>query len=181
MSKSNLTTASKFLSLILRHKPDAINLTLDAEGWALISELIDKAKPQIALSKGLIEQIVSTSDKQRFKISDDGLMIRANQGHSVKVDLKLSPKQPPTVLYHGTATRFLDSIKQNGLKPGQRHHVHLSTDVDTAAAVGKRYGKVIILEINAEAMHKQGCRFFLSDNKVWLVDHVPPQYLKEVS
>lgn len=181
MSKSNLTKVSKFLSLVLRHKPDAVSLTLNAEGWALISELIDKAQPQIPLTKELIEQVVSTSDKQRFKISDDGLMIRANQGHSVKVDLKLSPKQPPTVLYHGTATRFLDSIKQEGLKPGQRHHVHLSTDVDTARAVGKRYGQVVILEVNAEAMHKQGCKFFLSDNNVWLVELVPPQFLKEAS
>jgi len=177
MSKKSLTKASKFLSLVLRHKPDAIGLTLDVEGWTSISELIDKAQSQIPLTKELIEQIVSTSDKQRFKISDDGLMIRASQGHSIKVDLKLLPKEPPAVLYHGTATRFIDSIKQEGLKPGQRHHVHLSTDVATATAVGKRYGKVVILKVDTKSMHQQGYKFFLSDNNVWLTEHVPPPYL----
>ncbi len=180
-TEKQLTSVSKFLSLVLRHKPDAIGLTLNAEGWASISELIDKAQSQIPLTRELIKQVVSTSDKQRFKISDDGLMIRTNQGHSIKVDLKLSPKQPPTVLYHGTATRFINSIKQEGLKPGQRHHVHLSTDIATATAVGKRYGKVIILEIDAETMYQQGCKFFLSDNNVWLTEHVPPQYLRKPS
>lgn len=177
MSKNNLTKVSKFLSLVLRHKPDAIGLTLNAEGWASISELISKSQPQMPLTKELIEQVVTTSDKQRFKLSDDGLMIRANQGHSIKVDLKLSPKEPPAILYHGTASRFMDSINQEGLKPGQRHHVHLSTDIATATAVGKRYGKVVILEINAEAMNKQGYKFFLSDNNVWLTEKVPPEFI----
>jgi putative RNA 2'-phosphotransferase len=181
MSKNKLTKASKFLSLILRHKPDEIGLTLDAEGWAPISEIIDKSQSKMPLTKELIEQVVSTSDKQRFKLSDDGLMIRANQGHSIKVDLKLSPKEPPAILYHGTDSRFMDSINQEGLKPGQRHHVHLSTDIATATAVGKRYGKVVILEIDAEAMQKQGYKFFLSDNNVWLTENVPPQFLKEAS
>ena len=181
MSKNKLTKISKFLSLILRHKPHTIGLTLDAQGWASISELIEKARSHIPLTKELIKQVVSTNDKQRFKISDDGLMIRANQGHSIKVDLKLSPKRPPTVLYHGTATRFMDSINQQGLKPQQRHHVHLSTEVTTATAVGQRYGEVVILEIDAEAMYRKGYTFFLSDNNVWLTEHVPPQYLHQVS
>jgi putative RNA 2'-phosphotransferase len=181
MSKQNLTKVSKFLSLVLRHKPDIIGLTLSDEGWVSISELIDKAQSKMSLSKELIAQVVSTNDKQRFKISDDGLMIRANQGHSIKVDLKLSPKQPPAALYHGTATRFLDSIRKEGLKAGQRHHVHLSADMATATAVGKRYGKVVILEIDAQAMFQQGHKFFLSDNNVWLAEHVPPQFLKEAN
>jgi putative RNA 2'-phosphotransferase len=179
MPKNNLTKVSKFLSLILRHKPDIIGLTLNTEGWVSISELISKAQPKMPLTKELVEQVVSTSDKQRFKISDDGLMIRASQGHSIKIDLKLLPKDPPAILYHGTATRFIDSIKQEGLKAEQRYYVHLSTDIATATTVGKRYGKVVILEINAEAMHKKGYKFFLSDNNVWLTEHVPPQFLSE--
>ncbi|PIQ43703.1 MAG: RNA 2'-phosphotransferase [Gammaproteobacteria bacterium CG12_big_fil_rev_8_21_14_0_65_46_12] len=176
-SNSELKKASKFLSYVLRHCPDDIGLTLDRNGWAFISELIDKAKPQIVLTPALIKQVVETSDKQRFKISDDGQQIRANQGHSIKVDLELIPREPPAVLFHGTATRFLDSIKQEGLKPGQRHHVHLSADATTAKAVGQRYGKPVILKINSGSMSKQGYEFFLSDNNVWLTEHVPEQFI----
>lgn len=178
MSKSNQKAVSKFLSFVLRHCPEDIGLELDTEGWTLISELIDKAQPKMTLSLELIEQVVSSSDKQRFKISDDGLKIRANQGHSIKVDLKLTAKEPPSELFHGTATRFLDSIKKEGLKPGQRHHVHLSTDVETAISVGKRYGKPMILEIDSGSMRQQGYEFFLSENNVWLVGEVPPEFIK---
>lgn len=174
---SELKKASKFLSYVLRHCPDDIGLSLDRNGWAFISEVIDKAKPQINLTPALIKQVVETSDKQRFKISDDGQQIRANQGHSVKVDLELIPREPPTALFHGTATRFLDSIKQKGLKPGQRHHVHLSADATTAKAVGQRYGKSVILKIDSGSMSKKGYVFFLSDNNVWLTEHVPEQFI----
>lgn len=173
----NLTKASKFLSYVLRHKPGAIGLNLDKEGWASIDELIDKAQAEIKLDKELIEQVVVTSDKKRFALSEDGLLIRANQGHSVKVDIGLKPTKPPAILYHGTATRFLESIMQEGLKPGQRHHVHLSSDTDTAKAVGQRYGKPAILEINTEQMHNDGYQFFLSDNHVWLISSVANQYI----
>ncbi len=179
MSKNNLVKVSKFLSLVLRHKPEVIGLELDAEGWTSISELIEKSRFRLPLTRELIEEVVSSNDKQRFRISDDGSMIRASQGHSVKVDLKLSPKQPPETLYHGTAIRFLDSIEREGLKPGTRHHVHLSTDSAIAAAVGKRYGKPVILEIDAKAMYQQGYDFFLSDNHVWLTGYVPPRFLSE--
>lgn len=182
MSKPNqdFTKVSKFLSFVLRHKPKAINLTLDDQGWASVDDLIEKAKPQITLTPTLIRQVVIDNDKKRFSLSDDNQYIRANQGHSVKVDLKLIPEKPPAVLYHGTATRFLDSIKREGLKPGKRHHVHLSSDIETATAVGKRYGKPAILEIPAGAMHQQGFKFFLSENKVWLTEYVPADCLSVI-
>lgn len=182
MSQSHdVTKISKFLSFVLRHKPEAINLTLDEHGWASVVELIEKAQPQITITPELIKQVVITNDKKRFSLSDDEQFIRANQGHSVQVDLKLSPKKPPEILYHGTATRFLNPIKQEGLKPGQRHHVHLSPDIETAITVGKRYGTPVILEVAAGAMHQQGFEFLLSGNGVWLIAHVPANFLEIVS
>ena len=178
---SELNRISKFLSYVLRHKPDAISLNLDEEGWASVNELINKSQVEIKLDRTLIEQVVTTSDKKRFALSADGLLIRANQGHSVKVDLGLKPTKPPTILYHGTATRFLDSITQEGLKPGKRNHVHLSSDIETARAVGQRYGTPIILQINAEQMHNDGHQFFLSDNHVWLSNLIPSKFLSEVN
>ncbi|MCV2884705.1 RNA 2'-phosphotransferase [Aestuariibacter sp. AA17] len=176
-SKTELKNASKFLSYVLRHCPEDIDLQLDSEGWASISELIAKAQPEIKLSESLIIDVVLTSDKRRFKISDDGLKIRANQGHSIDVDLNLTSKKPPSILYHGTATRFLDSILAQGLVSGQRHHVHLSTDIATASSVGQRYGKPIVLKIDSASMAAQGHTFFLSDNSVWLVDSVPATFI----
>jgi len=177
-SKNQLTKTSKFLSFVLRHKPEAIDLQLDDSGWALISELICKADKELNLTPSLIKQTAITNDKKRFQISEDDLRIRASQGHSIKVDLQLTPQEPPAVLFHGTATRFLESIQREGLKAGQRHHVHLSTNIDTATAVGKRYGKPVILEVDAGAMHQQGHEFFLSENGVWLTEHVPTNFLK---
>jgi len=150
---------------------------LDNSGWASISELIDKADKELTLTQALIEQTVISNDKQRFQISDDGLRIRASQGHSVKVDLQLIPQEPPAILFHGTASRFLESIQREGLKAGQRHHVHLSTNVDTATTVGKRYGEPAILEVDASAMHQQGHEFFLSNNGVWLTESVPVRFI----
>ncbi len=178
-SKKQLEKTSKFLSFVLRHKPEAIGLELDPNGWVDLAELMEKASPEISLDRDLIEQVVASSDKQRFALSDDGERIRANQGHSVKVDLELTPKEPPAVLYHGTATRFLPSILKEGLRPGQRHHVHLSTDVETARSVGKRHGDPVILCVSATEMHLKGHLFFLSDNGVWLTDEVPPAFLRE--
>jgi putative RNA 2'-phosphotransferase len=169
---------SKFLSYVLGHKPDAIGLTLDSQGWASIDELIRKANAagtnfdQIALL-----QVVETSDKKRFSISPDGLSIRAAQGHSVSVELGLSPRQPPPVLYHGTATRFVESILVQGLKPQARQHVHLSLDEATAQRVGERHGKAYIFRVDALAMRARGFIFYLSDNGVWLTDQVPPEFL----
>lgn len=177
----NIVRTSKFLSLVLRHKPETIGLPLDTNGWAEIADLISLTRKQSnPLTHELIEEIVATSDKQRFVISDDGQRIRANQGHSVTVDLDLQPQQPPSALYHGTATRFLGSIKSHGLQKRQRQHVHLSADLETASKVGVRHGKLALLTVEAEKMASQGYIFYLSANKVWLTDHVPPQFIIEL-
>ena len=162
----SLTNASKFLSYILRHKPDAIGLTLDPEGWANIEELI--AKADIPLTNALLHEVVVDSDKKRFAISADGLSIRANQGHSIEVNLGLEPTEPPELLYHGTATRFLESIKAQGLLPLNRQYVHLSADIETATKVGQRHGKPVILTIPALKLHQKGKQFFQAKNAVWL-------------
>jgi len=173
-----LIKQSKFLSYVLRHKPEAINLALDPEGWALVDELIEKA--DIKIDRDTIEVIVAENDKKRFALSEDGLYIRANQGHSISVDLGLSAIKPPDILYHGTATRFLESIKQQGLLPQNRQHVHLSDNIETATIVGARHGKPVILKINTLAMQQDGNLFYQSKNLVWLTDCVQPIYLKEV-
>lgn len=171
---AQLVRYSKFLSLVLRHKPETIGLHLDVQGWADIEELLAKAKAQgVSLTRPQLEQIVATNDKQRFALSPDGQRIRANQGHSIKIDLGLEPQIPPPYLYHGTATRFLASIRQQGLLARGREHVHLSTDEETARRVGERHGQPVVLGIEAEAMHKAGIPFYRSANGVWLVSHVP--------
>ena len=180
MNKSEQTKISKFLSYVLRHKPDAIGLQLDSNGWANIDELIQKANDSgelEALSLAQLKEVVASSDKKRFIISDDNNTIRANQGHSIKVNLQLEEQAPPETLYHGTAQRFLESIGKEGLKPGERHHVHLSADRETAHAVGQRYGKPVILKIKALLMHQQGFTFFLSENGVWLTENVPVEFI----
>jgi putative RNA 2'-phosphotransferase len=175
MNKKDKTRKiSKFLSFILRHNPQSIKLKLDAQGWADIGELIEKSK-EIKLTRALIEEVVRENDKQRFII--DGNRIRANQGHSINIDLALKAVKPPKVLYHGTATRFLDSIMKEGLSKQSRQHVHLSKDIETATIVGKRHGKVVILEVNAQKMFEEGYEFYLSENGVWLTDSVAVEYL----
>jgi putative RNA 2'-phosphotransferase len=171
---------SKFLSLILRHSPQTIHLNMDKNGWVNIDELIHNANKyrNICLTIDLIRIIVENNDKQRFIISNDGEKIRANQGHSITVDLGLESKTPPEVLYHGTASHFLDSIMKDGLKPMKRQCVHLSKTEEIALTVGKRHGKPIVLYINAKDMHKEGYKFYLSENKIWLVDKVPVKYIK---
>ena len=173
--EQNLVTISKFLSYVLRHKPDAIGLTLDPEGWADIDELI--AKADVPIDHALLQQAVAQNDKKRFALSADGRSIRANQGHSIKVDLGLTPTQPPETLYHGTADRFLDSILGEGLTPQNRQYVHLSQDEATAKRVGSRHGKPVILMLPARTMHDAGHRFYLAQNNVWLTDHVPAAQL----
>jgi putative RNA 2'-phosphotransferase len=169
---------SKFLSYVLRHKPDAVGLTLDPQGWISIDELITKGSAAgTRFGRDDLLHVVETSDKKRFSISDDGLRIRAAQGHSVTVELGLTPQEPPPVLYHGTATRFVESILLEGLKPQTRQQVHLSLDEATAHRVGQRHGKPIIFKIDAQRMHGQGFNFYLADNGVWLTDRVPPEFL----
>ena len=175
--KNNHKEISKFLSYILRHCPEYINLKLDPEGWGSAQEIIEKSQPQINLTLSLIREVVRESDKQRFILSEDELFIRANQGHSIKVNLNLSPQKPPDKLYHGTATRFLESIQQEGLQARERQYVHLSDDIETAKKVGQRHGKAIVLEIDSERMYEQGYDFLLSENQVWLTQHIPPHFL----
>lgn len=174
------TETSKFLSYVLRHAPETIGLTLDREGWADMVALMEGAgKAGRHLDLTLIRAVVAGSDKKRFAISEDGQRIRAVQGHSTRtVALTFAERQPPAVLYHGTATRFVESILREGLRPGARQYVHLSEDMATAVAVGKRYGKPVVLKIDALRMHQQGFRFFLAENGVWLVESVPSLFLE---
>lgn len=170
---------SKFLSLVLRHKPETIDLALDENGWANTDLLIQgMLKSNYSVDINILKGIVKSSDKQRFKFSDDFSKIRANQGHSINVDLKLKPKLPPAILFHGTAIKNLDSIKRNGLLKKNRHHVHLSNDTETAEKVGMRYGKPIVLHIEAGKMNTDGIKFYLSENGVWLTEKVDTKYIK---
>ena len=179
---ADLVQLSKFLSFVLRHKPDAIGLTLDQQGWAGIDELIAKGNAAgTTFSRDDLQQVVLSNDKQRFSISEDGLRIRAAQGHSVNVELGLKPQEPPAALYHGTATRFVDSILAAGLLPQSRQQVHLSADEETARRVGQRHGKPAIFKVEALRMHAQGFKFCLSDNGVWLTDRVPPEFLSIIA
>jgi putative RNA 2'-phosphotransferase len=169
---------SKFLSYVLRHRPAAIGLELDAAGWADVDALIESAgRDGRRITRADLERVVRECDKQRFTLSDDGTRIRANQGHSVPVELGLESAAPPEVLYHGTVGRFLAGIRAQGLLKGQRHHVHLSLDVTTAETVGRRRGVPVIIKVAAGTMHRAGHEFYQSANGVWLTDHVPPEFL----
>lgn len=174
-----LVSVSKFLSLVLRHEPGLIGLSLSPQGWVPIAELLLQAaahgKP---VSREELDQIVAQNDKQRFSISDDGLQIRAAQGHSVTVELGLAALAPPPQLYHGTATRFVDAIRSQGLLPQSRQQVHLSADIDTALTVGARHGKPVVFVVDAQRMHAAGLPFYLADNGVWLTDAVAPEFLQ---
>jgi putative RNA 2'-phosphotransferase len=169
---------SKFLSLVLRHQPEKIGLSLSQSGWASVGQLIEASRSRgVEFTLEELQNVVAINDKKRFSLSEDGLWIRANQGHSIEVELGYSPTAPPEILYHGTAERFLTSIKQQGLIKGKRRHVHLSSDVDTATKVGRRHGKPLVLRVNADRMHRDGFIFYLSANGVWLTERVPVRYL----
>ena len=169
---------SKFLSLVLRHQPETISLVLDENGWADVDILIEKCNEKgVALTRKLLEHIVATNTKKRFSFNGQKDQIRANQGHSIDVDLALSAQIPPDVLYHGTAEQFVASIKEQGLQKQQRQHVHLSKEQSTAVQVGQRHGKPVVFSVSAGQMYQDGFVFYLSDNGVWLTDHVPAKYL----
>jgi putative RNA 2'-phosphotransferase len=176
---NDLKQKSEFLSLVLRHDPGSVGLVLDPHGWANISDLV--AVSPLPLTRNTVLEIIKSSDKQRFALSDDGERIRANQGHSIEVDLQLRPVAPPPALYHGTATRFLEAILTEGLSRQSRQHVHLSADTATATAVGTRHGNVVVLMIDSAAMMSAGHEFVLSANGVWLTNAVPPQFLSVMS
>ena len=179
-TNKNIINLSKFLSLVLRHQPQTIGIELDENGWTDVQKLIQKMNDYgKTINLKTLKEVVENNDKKRFAFDESGTKIRANQGHSVKIDLGYTAQEPPKILYHGTATRFLSSIYQTGLQKRQRHHVHLSRDLETATKVGKRHGKLVILEVAAKAMHQAGHPFFISENGVWLTDRVPVQYLKQ--
>ncbi len=176
---NDLKHISKFLSLVLRHKPEVIGISMDSEGWVDVNELLEKCsakKRYIHLQ--LLQQVVNTNDKQRFAFNHDHTKIRASQGHTVEIDLKLEPTEPLEYLYHGTVAKFIDSIKASGLQPMERRHVHLSKDLETAIKVGSRRGKPVILKVKASEMHKDGHAFYVSANGVWLCEAVPTQYIE---
>jgi putative RNA 2'-phosphotransferase len=176
-----LVRVSKLLSFGLRHRPDELGLHLDAAGWVSVDHVLESLEARgESLSVEELEQLVATSDKQRFALSEDGRRIRANQGHSIAVDLGLVPREPPPRLYHGTVDHFLDRIRAEGLLRGSRTHVHLSIDESTARVVARRRkGVPVILTVRAGEMHADGFPFFVSDNGVWLTVHVPARYLDE--
>lgn len=179
MTGDERTRLSKFLSYVLRHRPDAVGLELDEAGWVEVDVLIEAARAHgRALTREAVDEVVATSPKRRFALSADGRRIRANQGHSVPVSLGLEPLAPPETLFHGTVAAALEGIRARGLVRMERHHVHLSADRETAARVGGRRGRAIILEVRAQAMHRAGFVFFRSDNGVWLTDRVPLEYLE---
>jgi len=179
MTEKETIRTSKFLSLVLRHKPERVGLKLGEAGWVEVDELLLAVNRNgLALTLEDLKHIVATSDKKRFAFSDDGRSIRASQGHSVEVDLQYLPQMPPEILYHGTATRFLDGIRQQGLQRMARHDVHLSAETKVTVQVGSRHGKPVLLTIRAGEMHRAGFEFRCSANGVWLVDHVPPQFIE---
>lgn len=178
MTNNELIKISKFLSLVLRHKPEKIGLKLDEAGWVKIGELLSACvRHNVLLNRQQLDHVVVKNDKQRFAISPDGSQIRASQGHSVEIQLGYEAIKPPNVLYHGTAERFLGSILSKGLVKGKRHHVHLSRSYKTAAKVGQRHGRTVVLEVDSDQMGRDGFRYYRSENGVWLTDHVPVAYL----
>lgn len=179
MENRRLVKISRFLSKHLRHRPDRLGLELARGGWVGVDALLVAcAAHGFPVTREELEEVVARSDKQRFSFDAPGERIRANQGHSVDVDLELEAAVPPEVLYHGTTGRFLDAILKEGLQKRNRHHVHLSLDVPTALRVGARRGRPVVLAVRAREMHDQGHAFFVSANGVWLTDHVPPEFVE---
>ncbi len=178
MDSKRLVHVGKYLSLILRHKPEKVGVALEPGGWANIDDLLEGlAQDGQPLTLDELIEVVQHDDKQRFSFDDAKVRIRANQGHSIPIDLQLEPRQPPAVLLHGTADRFLDAILREGLKKMARHHVHLTESVESAQKVGRRRGKPVVLRVDAASLHRDGRLFYLTANAVWLVDEVPPAYV----
>ena len=175
------TSLSKYIALILRHKPETIGITLDENGWASVSELLSGINASgNKIDMQTLEEIVAEDEKQRYSFNADKTKIRANQGHSINVDVELKKAEPPEILFHGTGEKFVPSIKSEGLKPKSRLYVHLSKDRETAVKVGSRHGKPVVFEVNSSEMSRNGYEFFLSENGVWLTKIVPAEYLREL-
>jgi len=177
-SEKQTTHISKFLSLVLRHKPETIGIQLDQNGWTDVDELIDKANQYgIKFDRMLLNHIVETNSKQRFSFNETLDKIRASQGHSLDIDLGYKPQKPPEILYHGTGERYVPSILETGIEKRSRQYVHLSSDIETAIKVGQRHGKPFVFKILAKQMYNDNFEFFISENGVWLTDNVPTEYL----
>lgn len=178
MNERQTIKISKFLSLVLRHDPQSIGLELDENGWTGVLSLISKVGPKFpGFNMAMLEEVVANNNKKRFAFNEDKTKIRANQGHSIKVDLDYEPVLPPEILYHGTVGRYSNIIAKDGIKKMSRHHVHLSKDLQTVIVVGTRRGEAVILKVRAGEMHRAGYDYFVSPNGVWLTDHVPPQFI----
>ena len=177
MNPKDLQRVSKYISLILRHNPEAAGITLDSHGWADVDELLHGISSKYPIDRETLESIAANDEKGRYSFSDDGKSIRANQGHSINVDVELEEKTPPETLYHGTAERFSASIEREGLNPGTRLYVHLSLTPEAAKKVGQRHGRPIIYAVNSAEMAKSGYVFYLSANGVWLTERVPAEFL----
>ena len=182
-SNKRMKNTSKFISMILRHKPEVIGITLDEHGWADVQELISGVNSSggHSLDMEMLEEIVRTDEKQRYSFNEDRTLIRANQGHSIPVDVELEEKLPPDVLFHGTGEKYVLSINQQGLIPKSRLYVHISSDIETARKVGSRHGRPVVYRIDCRKMTEDGFRFFLSVNGVWLTKSVPPEYLRMIT
>ena len=179
MSKNQTKDTSKYIALILRHKPEVIGISLDEHGWANVDELIAGVSKTHPLDMAGLEQIVAEDNKQRYSFNEDKTLIRANQGHSIPVDVELKETIPPGILYHGTGEKYTASIDEEGLLPKSRLYVHLSPDEETANKVGQRHGKPVIYIVKSGEMYQDGYQFFLSVNGVWLTKHVPVKYLEK--
>ena len=180
-SDKRTKNTSKFISLILRHKPEVIGIALDEHGWAYVQELIDGVNRIEGhfLDMDTLDEIVRTDEKQRYSFNEDHTLIRANQGHSIPVDVELEQKTPPDVLWHGTGEKYVSAIDAQGLIPKSRLYVHLSSDVETAGKVGSRHGRPVIYKVDCRKMTEDGYQFFLSANYVWLTKEVPAKYLRK--
>lgn len=179
LDEKDIARISRFLSLVLRHKPETIGLYINEHGWADVEELMSKMNTHnLKITRDTLNKVVAINNKQRFSFNDDNTKIRANQGHSIAVELHLKEAIPPLYLYHGTGEKAVASILKTGLQKKDRHHVHLSLDIQTAISVGKRHGKPKVLSVAARQMQRDGYKFYLSENNVWLAEFVPIQYLK---
>ncbi len=170
----------KYVSMLLRHHPEEAGVVLDEHGWTDVADLIQKVNPRYPLTEEILHELADAPDKKRYEFSDDGKRIRAVHGHSVQVDLGYTQAMPPAVLYHGTATRFQESIEEKGLLKQSRQFVHLSENVEQAKDVGRRHGNLLLYAVDAERMNRDGYAFFRSTSGVWLTDHVPAHYLRVI-
>lgn len=181
MQSKNDVSLGRFISLILRHKPETIGIRLDEHGWAEVPELLEGInRSGRAIDMETLERIVRENEKQRYAFNQDHTRIRARQGHSLEVDVELQSRTPPDTLYHGTAERFLNSILKDGICRQSRQYVHLSREEETAFAVGRRHGKPVVLVLDAGRMNRDGTLFYCSENGVWMCGHVPPEYILEI-